>query len=350
MKKRGVVMAGALAAGVAVLVGVLTGCLRTEGTREVKPDAVEAPGSAPFGVTTRDFTVPGPSAGPVVGVNRVGSEAVPVRQYEPVQPDGTPVEPWAELVWAHGGSFRHGGLDMAESHWVAWQFAAAGMRVFAVDYALASDTVKAPAPANDVTAVARWAAEREAGSTAPLMIGGASAGAHLATLAALELSGPGVEAAVGPAAHRLPAALLLEYPTLHRTQLAAPEISALTSELAPRLQFDRTRIAEMYDYYLGGAAAAVVSRDGLVAGELAAERLSQLPPVIMVNAEADDLRASGEQFAGQLSVAGVSVTAHTEPGTTHGYLNRGETPADAAAASRTIERFVAAARALVDAS
>lgn len=287
--------------------------------------------------------IAGPAADRTPGVpNRVGSERVRLRSYEPALEAGG--QPWATLVWAHGGSFVRGTLDWPEADWVAREFAAAGVRVYSVDYVLASETVKAPAPANDVAAVLAWAADR-AEPGVPLVVGGASAGAHLATLAALE----------SPAA-----ALLLEYPTLHRVQRPDAAIAAATAQLPEQRRFTAARIAEMYDFYLGDTAGAADDADGagatggaagvdgglpLVAGELPPERLSALPPTVMVHADADDLRASGEQFAEQLRLAGVPVSEAIQPGTVHGYLNRPEeSPQALADAEATIDRFVSELR------
>ena len=261
--------------------------------------------------------------------NRVGSFSVPVRQYLPAE------TPWATLVWAHGGSFVRGTLDWPEADWVSRRFADAGMRVYSVDYALASDAVKAPAPGNDVAAVLRWAAEQEG----PLVAGGASAGAHLAALAALaqaDLAASG--------AGRTADALILEYPTLHRVQRTDPALAAATVQLPEQRRFDASRIAEMYAFYLGDPGAA--SAGAIVAGELPAERLALLPPTVIVNADADDLRASGEEFAEQLRAAGVPVVEAVQPGTVHGYLNRpDESDRARADAQETIDRFVRELRA-----
>lgn len=297
----------------------------------------------------RDESVPGPAVGVSAGnaggsPNRLGSPAVPVRIYEPG------VEPWGTLVWAHGGSFVRGTLDWPEADWVARRFAEAGLRVYSVDYALASDTVKAPAPANDVAAVVHAAAERHAGA---LFVGGASAGAHLAVEAVLTQH----DAAVAGRG-RVADALIMLYPTAHRTQRADPAIDAATAQLPEARRFDPQRIADMYAFYLGadepaGGGTAVAGGPlayptvPVVVGELPVERLAQLPATVIVNAEADDLRASGEQFAEQLHAAGVPVVHETQPATVHGFLNRPNESSSAEAASRaTIERFVRALRAI----
>ncbi|GAA1315316.1 alpha/beta hydrolase [Leucobacter albus] len=317
-----------------------------------------------------ELRVPGPAAErPVVGeINRVGSASVPVRAYEPARG----VEPWATLVWSHGGSFVRGTLDWPEADWVSRGFAAAGLRVLSVDYVLASETVKAPALSNDVAAVLAWAGAEYPG---PLVAGGASAGAQLTVLAAVDQR------------RRTPArpaeALLLEYPTLHRVQRADPQLADAVAALPEARRFRADRIAEMYDFYLGagsagagsagsgagsagsGAGSAGADSAGAgsagsgadssepppaVAGELPPETLALLPPTIIVNADADELRASGEEFAEQLAAAGVRVTATTEPGTVHGYLNRPEESAAARAqAAATIEHFVRELRGLLGA-
>lgn len=266
--------------------------------------------------------------------NRVGSVEVSVRVYEPTKRDlqGRKA-PWGTLVWAHGGSFSRGTLDWPEADWVSRAFAGAGLRVYSVDYALASDDVKAPAPSNDVAAVLREARARHKG---PAFVGGASAGGHLATLAALAQA----DYAVGLGDPTLrPDALALVYPTLHRTQRNDLAITALTDSLPVEKRFGPERIAEMYEFYLGEDQPSQSSPD--VAGELPADRLAELPPTVIVNAEADDLRASAEQFAWQLRDAGVDVVEYVQPGTVHGYLNRPDDSVQAKSDARaTIDLLV----------
>lgn len=337
-----------------------------EGRSNVEEAALDnASNPAPSGtagpVARDDLLLPGPAASAAaegIPAERIGSAKVPVRRYEP---EG---EPWGSLVWAHGGSFVHGNLDWPESDWVSTRFAEAGLRVYAVDYALASDRVKAPAPANDVTAALRWALANEQG---PVAIGGASAGGHLAAEAALAVSEcpANAEDAEGAATGAIarPVALLLQYPTLHRVQRPDARIAALTAGLEERRRFGPERVAGMYGFYLGDEAAnpgpaaeAGPCRAGYrvvprVVGEATATELAQLPPTIIVNAEADDLRASAEQFAEQLDAAAVPRTSFVQPGTIHGYLNRPETDAASrAAAQQTIDTFVAELRRVVGAT
>lgn len=303
--------------------GVLLALLLSVACGTTACAATEAEGNVMAVVDSRivTSTVPGPA---VQGLP--GSNEVTVRTYMPGS-DAHAVEPWATLVWAHGGSFLRGTLDWPEADWVARQFAGSGLRVLSVDYALASDTVKAPAPSNDVAAVVAWAANEYAG---PLIVGGASAGAHLAVLATLDQldrAGEGTSA-------RQADALILQYPTLHRVQRENSAIAAATAKLPQTRQFSADRIAEMYRFYVGESAAPI-------AGELPLARLAGLPATVIVNADADDLRASAEEFAEQLRAAGVVVSESIQPGTVHGYLNRPlESEQATADALATIDTFV----------
>lgn len=298
-------------------------------------------------------------------LNRTGSVEVPVRIYEPgVEDLRGEAEPWGTFVWAHGGSFVRGTLDWPEADWPSRRFAEAGLRVYSVDYVLVSDTVKAPAPSNDLAVVLGHVRARHSG---PVFVGGASAGAHLAVLAALQhaakatlneqnLRGAASEAAGSASIN----GVALVYPTLHRTQRPAPEIAALTAKLDEQRRFGAERIAEMYNFYLGvdSASTNAVSTNSVstetalpgelvapfaavVAGELPSDHLAGLPPTVIVNAEADDLRASGEQFAEQLRSASVEVHESVQPGTVHGYLNRPEESPEATRdAQATVDRLV----------
>lgn len=77
--------------------------------------------------------------------------AIPVRVYRPRS------APAAALLWAHGGGFAGGTLDMAEAHVVAAEICSrADALVVSVDYRLAIDGVRYPVPLDDVQAAWRW--------------------------------------------------------------------------------------------------------------------------------------------------------------------------------------------------
>jgi len=257
-----------------------------------------------------------------------------VRVYPATDPDGT------GLVWAHGGAFVHGTLDMNESDWVARELAARGTTVVSVGYRLTTETEnRYPAASDDMLAAWAWTVEN-AGELGILpartAIGGTSAGGNLAAGAALRLIERG---------SAVPALVVLAYPTLLAEQPEpSPELRAklIADPEADRFRPDRVR--GMYEFYLGASVerAPVAAVPGLAGDEL----LAQFPPTVMVNSDADELRTSGEAFAERLRVAGREVTVATEPGTTHGHLNR---PDEGPGPRATIERIAARLRELATA-
>ena len=239
----------------------------------------------------------------------------------------------AALVWAHGGGFAGGELDMPEADWVASSLAARGITVVSVDYRLVGDGCRYPAPSDDVLTAWRWTVAHAAElgvDSARLAIGGASAGANLAAGAALRLL-----TEPGQSATPMPSGVFLAYPTLLAEQ-PAPDAS-LRALLDTNPAADRFRPADvraMYEDFLGGP----VDDAPLpaVPGRAAGSDVAGLPPVLMINSEADELRVSGEVFAATLAGAGVPIEVVVEPGTEHGHLNRPGEPA----ASASIERVV----------
>jgi acetyl esterase len=274
--------------------------------------------------------------------------------------DAAAARPTPALVWAHGGGFVAGDLDMPEADWVARALAARGVTVVSIDYRLAVDAAgRYPAGSDDVLAAWRWTTEHAADlgiDPTRVVVGGASAGANLTAGAVLRALGApvthdsaggtdrfpdaAVEAAPGSDAPSagitpLPAGVFLAYPTLLAVQ-PAPD-AALRAVLDANPAADRfgpVRVREMYEAYLGGP----VEDAPLpaVPGRATPAELAGFPPVLMVNGEADELRVSGEMFAASLDAAGVPTEVVTEPGTEHGHLNRPDEPA----ASVTVDRVL----------
>jgi acetyl esterase len=88
------------------------------------------------------------------------------------------------------------------------------------------------------------------------------------------------------------------------------------TEVPPILRFPPATTKFINMNYLGGA----ISRaDGYAFPALAA--LEGLGPVLVLNAEYDDLRASGEAFAAALALAGVDVRQVQIKTMLHGFLN-----------------------------
>jgi len=259
-----------------------------------------------------------------------------VRVYPAREPNGT------GLVWAHGGGFAGGDLDMPESDWVARQLSARGTTVVSVDYRLAPAQEQwdaagrarsghhYPAASDDVLSAWSWTvehADRLRVDRDRLAIGGTSAGGNLAAGAALRL----IERRAP-----LPALVLLAYPTLLAVQPVPG--AALRAALDAQPEADRfgpAAVLGMYENYLGGP----VDRAplGAIPGLARPVDLVQFPPTFMVNGDVDELRVSGEAFAASLRAAGRPVEVVTEPGTDHGHLNRPHEPA----ASVTIARLAA---------
>jgi acetyl esterase len=250
----------------------------------------------PPAVTTYDAAAPGPH-GPV-----------PVRVYLPA--DDSPSRPG--VVWLHGGAFMGGDLDMPEADWTARQLCdRAGAVVVSIDYRLAVGGVTYPVPHDDVVAAVRWVRDTAAElavDAARISVGGASAGGNLAAGATLRLrDDDGWQ----------PAGLLLAYPVAH--PVLPPPSAALAAKMADvpaLLRFPPEQTASITTNYLGGP---LSTADGYAMPGLAV--LDGLCPTLVLNAEYDDLRASGEAFAAQLALAGVDIRQLMAPGTLHGFLN-----------------------------
>jgi acetyl esterase/lipase len=215
------------------------------------------------------------------------------------------------ITWIHGGAFMVGDLDMPESDMVASELAArTGATVVAVGYRLARNGVHHPVPVQDCYAAWRWAREQFAPNAPFAALGGASAGASLATGCAV------LDRDADLADHA--DALLLAYPFLHYP-IAAPtaELAAdLSAELPAALRFTPEFIDLVVGNYVGRI-------HNLPTSAMPGQAdLRDLPPTHVVVAEYDDLRPSGETFCRQLRDAGVPATLRVAPGMPHGYLNR----------------------------
>lgn len=233
--------------------------------------------------------------------------------------------PLAVLVWAHGGAFSRGDLDMPESDQVGRVLAGRGITVVSVDYRLVGNGCHYPAPSDDM--LTAWAWARGTIAAHRYAIGGTSAGGNLATGAVLRvLHG---ERATTP----LPDAVVLAYPTLHAVQPPSPPaLRALLDAHPIHDRFGPAVQRDIYETFLGGPleSAPVAA----VPGTATREQLAGFPPTLMINDEIDELRASGEAFARQLAEAGTTVDVSTSPGTPHGHLNVEGSPAAAVSLDR----------------
>ncbi|GAB3168379.1 alpha/beta hydrolase fold domain-containing protein [Myceligenerans halotolerans] len=268
-----------------------------------------------------------------------------VRVYTPT------TAPAAGLVWAHGGAFMHGDLDMPEADWVSRRLADAGVVVVSVDYRLAplldyratgvrpgGPGVRFPVPSEEVAFAFVWAA----GATGPApeltarrwSLGGASAGGDLAAGASLRLRDGAVPLGVlGDVVVPLPRSVVLAYPVTHQELPAyRPELAAKVAALPAEKDFPPAAMRAMNANYLGhdGPADSPYAFPG-------GQDLRGLPPTFVVTSDHDALRAGGEAYASELAAAGVDVALVREDGTTHGHLNRPDEPG----AARSIARIAA---------
>jgi acetyl esterase/lipase len=230
-----------------------------------------------------------------------------VRTYEP-DDEAAEHAPRPVLVWAHGGDFLAGSIDMVEGDVLSREIAnRADAVVVSVDYHLAGGAVSYPTLHREVAAAHDWARQRYADATAHTL-GGGSAGGNLALAAALELR---------DAARQPPDRLAIVYPALHRDPRIAPDVEAELATLPPMMQVDQRMLDFMFKRYTGDATdvdtALVAPGDGV--------DLTGLPPCLVLVSEYDGLRSSGERFADAARAAGVDVDLHVAKGMPHGHLN-----------------------------
>ncbi|MEU0543271.1 alpha/beta hydrolase [Nocardia sp. NPDC005978] len=243
------------------------------------------------------FTAPGPAACEVTR-HRVPTRAgqITVVHYRP--PTARPR--MAHLIF-HGGGFVLGSVDEDINNRVCRTRAlAAGVDFFDVDYRLAPEH-KFPAALEDCLDVLHWlrANAAEFGfETDRIGVGGISAGGNLAAMVAVHARDLGV-----PLDHQI-----LEVPAtdLHierdESFLAYAELNDLGGD------FTALRAA-----YLGADHSPV----GPAAPAEVAD-LSNLAPALVITAELDPLRDSGEAYAAALAAAGVPVRHWRAPGHLHG--------------------------------
>ncbi|MGR0159177.1 alpha/beta hydrolase [Paenarthrobacter nitroguajacolicus] len=245
---------------------------------------------------------------------------VPIRWYKPAiaSPEATQVP---TVIWAHGGGFFSGGLDQPEAHDVAWALAQRGLPVVTVDYRLAPlpglpwvgrggarPRGRFPQPAEDLLRAFRSVGSQSAGG---VILGGASAGACLASAAALQTL----------ETDSAPVGVILAYGFFHSTHPRSREIQRRVRGHR-RVTHSRWLLNAMNRNY-AGSRAALDDPYAFPGGH----ELAGFPPTMMINADRDAMRASGEQFAAELLGAGADVQQHTLPGAGHAFLNRPHTDA-----------------------
>lgn len=257
---------------------------------------------------------------------------IPIRTY-------VPSAPTRGVVWVHGGAFAFGDIDQPESDWVARRLADHDTAVVTVDYRLAPvpewasaalgipirDGVHFPVASEEIVTAFTWATTFLPDIAADSWsLGGASAGANLSAGAALRLRDQG-----GP----IPETLLLSYGLFHASlPPLLPELAEKYAALPAELAVFSPDVVQLINVNYVGDPVSLASPYAFAGGH----DLVGLPPALLINADMDSLRASGDEFGAELRRAGVSAVTVTENGTTHGYLDDPLLPA----ATRSIQRMV----------
>jgi acetyl esterase len=226
-----------------------------------------------------------------------GEAAVPVRAFIPHTPAPRPV-----LVWLHPGGFVAGEIDDVDG--VCRELAARGRcAVVSVDYRLAPEH-PFPAAVNDVTAVVRWISAHAATlglDATRIAIGGQSSGAAIAASTTLRLRDDGGPQAVFQ---------VLCYPVLD------PSVDTPSYVENDRdFLFTRERTAWCWEQYLGGR------RASPLAAPLLAERLSGLPPALIVAAGFDPARDDSRRYHERLRGEGGESELVEYEHTIHAFLS-----------------------------
>jgi acetyl esterase len=250
---------------------------------EARTIVVEAEGSA-----SADFASRG--AGREIGV----------RVYTP---PGGERGPLPVMVFFHGGGWVTGTLETHDPYCRALA-TEADVVVVSVDYRLAPEH-KFPAAVEDCTAATEWVlahAGELGGDASRVMVGGDSAGATLAAVAALLLRDKGVTGLVGQ---------MLLYPIAGYYD--PPTGSYL--ENAEGYGLTRKAMIWFWDHYLNDKAEGKDFR----AAPLLAASLAGLPRAFVVTAEYDVLRDEGQAYARRMADEGVKVTHVFVPGMNHAF-------------------------------
>jgi acetyl esterase/lipase len=244
----------------------------------------------PVALDVDELMVPGPE----------GAPPVRVRRYRPTDQAGR----LPALVYAHGGGFVAGSLDLYDAD--CRRFAAeVGAVVVSVDYRLAPEH-PFPAGLEDCYAALLWVAENadELGvDTDRIAVGGESAGGGLSAGLALLARDRG-----GP---RLCLQLLC-IPELD-DRLDTESMGALGVG-TPITTFANGEIS--WNCYLGEGVRGTDQASPYAAPARATE-LAGLPPAVVTAYELDALRDEGIAYAQRLLAAGVPTELHVYPGAFH---------------------------------
>ena len=259
------------------------------------------PTTPPPGVIASDVTVRG-AAGPLHA-----------RLYRPASPRPGPLP---VIVYFHGGGWVVASSEVYDSSARAL-VRETGAAVVSVDYRLAPEA-KFPAQHDDALAAYRFVAQNAAamgGDPARLVLAGESAGGNLAVATAIAARDAGLPR---------PVAILSVYP-IAQADLNTPSYQ----ENANAMPLNRAGMAWFAFHATRTPADLMDPRISLINANL-----QGLPPVTIVAAQIDPLRADGVLLADKLRAAGVKVTRREFPGTTHEFFGADAVIPDALAAQK----------------
>ena len=227
----------------------------------------------PNGVEARDLTM---------------AQGLTARLYTP--PDAK--APLPVLVYFHGGGWAAGSLATHDP-FCRLLCAAAGVLILSVEYRLAPE-YPYPAGLEDALAAYRWAAEHAQsfdGDAQRLALGGDSAGANLAAVAANRICARGELARL--------AALMLLYPVMDHPSAG----HASYRERGTGCGLEANRMEWFWEMYAPG-----IPPENPEISPLRTDVMPALPPSLVATAEYDPLRDEGLKYAEKLRAAGNTVT------------------------------------------
>lgn len=200
--------------------------------------------------------------------------------------------PLPVLVYLHGGGWAAGSVETHDP-FCRLLCAAAGVLILSVEYRLAPEH-RYPAGLEDALAAYRWAAKHApgfGGDAQRLALGGDSAGANLAAVAANRIC---AEGEAPP-----PAALMLLYPVMDHPSAG----HASYRERGTNCGLEASLMKWFWELYAAG-----VSSDNPEISPLRMKAVPALPPTLVATAEYDPLRDEGVKYAEKLHAAGIEVT------------------------------------------
>lgn len=225
--------------------------------------------------------------------------ALPGRVYV----DATAAPTGRALVWAHGGAFVGGTLDMPEANWVSMELASRGVPVLSIDYTKCLG-VSYPVPSDDVLAwwaFARRHAERLLDLPAEaLFLGGASAGATLTAGAVQRIIDSG---------GAVPRGLVLVYPPVHPDSVDPSHLPEEGEDGGLSLNFAGTWAAMRDPQVFPGLGTA-----------------EGFPATLSVACELDGFVPSAVAFHELLDAAGVDNELRIEQDADHGHIDEPSDP------------------------